>query len=631
MKDLPLRRGQLVTTFGPGSLVISPEGETAMVGALDKWYINDQGNRIDINQYELQEPRLKTLLKVQRLLAPPDYRAGYKMKNVSSAMKQENTDIFIPLLRFPQWHYCPNCRTMHKKGLSERTNRYYCRGCEKEVNMNQVPFVMVCSHGHISDFPWREWAHRDEHTKCEGMLRLISTPGATLDSLEVRCSCGKNRSLRGITTRKGVIWEGEEPVSELSKKMNQGGDEIYICPGFKPWFGSDQNVGGCTQSPVAVLKNSLNVYYPNTISAIYLPGKTKEAEEIIDFLTKKHVTATHLSGYSTPEDKLHYAMIGAPIHIKDIDRDMWELAIAYIENGPSIDSSRHEGQSDDANERLKQAEYDKLLKEMDSKHLKIRKEWNHADSQNHHRFSGKFNLINRVTKLKETIVLTGFNRLTTGTEAMTQENLLEGKKLLFNEPDAPQNDWLPAHEVYGEGIFFTLPLQKIKAWEKDPEVKRYFEKFKSRLRRQKSRIDPESLLPRKVLLHTLSHLVIDELALTCGYNASSIRERLYVSDEHVGVLIYTSSGDADGTFGGLVRMGREDHFFPIIEKAIEKASWCSSDPVCTEIGKGSGQGINQLNGAACHNCCYLPETSCELGNLLLDRLLLIDPKLGYFS
>lgn len=26
MRDLPLRRGQLVTTFGPGALVISPEG-----------------------------------------------------------------------------------------------------------------------------------------------------------------------------------------------------------------------------------------------------------------------------------------------------------------------------------------------------------------------------------------------------------------------------------------------------------------------------------------------------------------------------------------------------------------------------------------------------------------------------
>ncbi|MED4125570.1 hypothetical protein P4631_07300 [Halalkalibacterium halodurans] len=96
------------------------------------------------------------------------------------------------------------------------------------------------------------------------------------------------------------------------------------------------------------------------------------------------------------------------------------------------------------------------------------------------------------------------------------------------------------------------------------------------------------------------------------------------------VLIYTSSGDIDGTFGGLVRMGKKENFFPVVYQAIDKARWCSSDPVCTEIGKSSGQGVNNLNGAACHSCSYLPETSCELGNLFLDRTLLVDEKIGFF-
>ena len=631
MKDLPLRRGQLVTTFGPGSLVISPDGETAMVGALDKWYYNNQGERIDDNQYEIQEPRLKSMLRVQKFLAPPDYRAGYAMKNVSSAMKQDNTDIFIPLLRFPLWHYCSSCRTMHKASLSERTNRYYCNECDKTISMNQVPFVMVCNEGHISDFPWREWAHQNEHTKCEGNLKLISTPGATLDSLEVRCSCGKKRSLRGITTRKDATETGEESISELSKRMNQVGESIYTCPGHRPWFGSENSTASCSQSPVAVLKNSLNVYYPKTISAIYLPGENKEAEELVDYLIKSRVTATRLSGYSSLDDKLHYVMSDAPVEFKSVERSIWELAIAYIENDLNTDSDHSEDKSDDANERLKKVEYEKLLENQDSKQLKIRQEWNFENAHPYYPFAEKFTLINRVTKLKETIVLTGFDRLITGTENMTQENLINGKELLFNKPEVPQNNWLPAHEVYGEGIFFTLSVSELKKWENKDEVKKYFEKYKKRLSRHKTRFDPETLLPRNVLLHTLAHLIIDELALTCGYNASSIRERLYISDKYAGVLIYTSSGDIDGTFGGLVRMGRKEYLFPIIERAIEKARWCSSDPVCTEIGRSSGQGINQLNGAACHNCSYLPETSCEMGNLLLDRLLLIDSKLGYFN
>ncbi|MGR5908534.1 hypothetical protein ACT7DL_24235 [Bacillus paranthracis] len=110
-----------------------------------------------------------------------------------------------------------------------------------------------------------------------------------------------------------------------------------------------------------------------------------------------------------------------------------------------------------------------------------------------------------------------------------------------------------------------------------------------------------------------------------------MRERLYLNEDQGGILIYTSSGDIDGTYGGLVRMGRQEYFFPVVVKAIDKARWCSSDPVCSEIGKSSGQGVNNLNGAACHSCSYLPETSCELGNLLLDRTLLIDPTIGFFN
>ena len=32
---------------------------------------------------------------------------------------------------------------------------------------------------------------------------------------------------------------------------------------------------------------------------------------------------------------------------------------------------------------------------------------------------------------------------------------------------------------------------------------------------------------RYCLLHTLAHMLIRELALECGYNAASIRERIY--------------------------------------------------------------------------------------------------------
>ena len=49
-----------------------------------------------------------------------------------------------------------------------------------------------------------------------------------------------------------------------------------------------------------------------------------------------------------------------------------------------------------------------------------------------------------------------------------------------------------------------------------------------------------------------------------------------------GFLIYTSAGDTEGSMGGLVRMGKEGNLESIVEKALENAQWCSSDPICIQ-------------------------------------------------
>jgi hypothetical protein len=102
-----------------------------------------------------------------------------------------------------------------------------------------------------------------------------------------------------------------------------------------------------------------------------------------------------------------------------------------------------------------------------------------------------------------------------------------------------------------------------------------------------------------------------------------------------GILIYTASGDCEGSMGGLVRMGEPENFARIFEAAVSDAAWCSADPVCTESGTNGGQGIDGLNIAACHCCTLLPETSCECFNSLLDRSLITSrlpgTNLGFFK
>jgi hypothetical protein len=84
--------------------------------------------------------------------------------------------------------------------------------------------------------------------------------------------------------------------------------------------------------------------------------------------------------------------------------------------------------------------------------------------------------------------------------------------------------------------------------------------------------------------------------------------------------------------GGLVRQAAQGTLENIVFRAIQKAAWCSSDPVCIE---SRGQGAENCNLSACHGCCLLPETSCEEGNRLLDRALLVgkpgDPDIGFFA
>src|SRR5205823_678482 len=194
--------------------------------------------------------------------------------------------------------------------------------------------------------------------------------------------------------------------------------------------------------------------------------------------------------------------------------------------------------------------------------------------------------------------------------------------------------------VYGEGIFVELDMAAVNRWfQQEPEIAKRIEPLVKHYNAVRTiRGQPQRNITAKfILLHTLAHVLINQLSFDCGYGSASLRERLYCdfSDPKKpmqGVLIYTASGDAEGTMGGLVRQGRSGRLEPTIQRAMNRASWCSSDPVCIET---SGQGVDNANLAACHGCALLPETSCEEGNRLLDRGLLVgtveEPAIGLFG
>ena len=100
-----------------------------------------------------------------------------------------------------------------------------------------------------------------------------------------------------------------------------------------------------------------------------------------------------------------------------------------------------------------------------------------------------------------------------------------------------------------------------------------------------------------------------------------------------GVLIFVSSSDSDSSLGGLISIAdNKDIFERIMDSMLDRASWCSGDPLCISSMK---QGYKNLNYAACHDCTLLPETSCERFNCFLDRASIVglpdNPALGFFN
>ncbi len=240
-----------------------------------------------------------------------------------------------------------------------------------------------------------------------------------------------------------------------------------------------------------------------------------------------------------------------------------------------------------------------------------------------------------VKRLREVMAFRGFRRLT---PTMPNENEDAAKGVESGREIMPPWDkplkWLPAIEMRGEGIFFVLNKERLEKWESENSHR--YDEMKKRLGDMK--IGKDMFSPRYVLLHTLSHLLIRQLTVDCGYQEAALKERIYstysedATVDMAGILIYTSSSDSDGSLGGLVRQGESELLEETMRNLLEEASWCSSDPLCIE---SQSQGYNSLNYAACHACTLLPETSCEARNCLLDRAAVVgkpdDREIGFFG
>ena len=592
------RQSQVLQMYGPGAMVDLPD-YAVLIGGLDFW--NDRGCD------PIHEPRLLRLAQQATGAARVELRTPPKevdpLKNISGSIKS---------LRFPEWSvvqkkipdrqaFGVNCRA--------RLLVHYNDGCIKDWKKYQdqdgehplvpVRFVMACPHGHLSDVPWRDFCFRQFRCKNSERLYLLEAgTGNDFTQIFVQSESGVTRKL----------------ADALIQEMNPLGD----CQGKTPWLGRySRNAEKCMtdEKPTKnrlLVRSATNAYFSETISVISLPeeadGLAKRVTELRD----------ELEGIES-EAEIPMALKYNP-RLKSIFEGVEPSALWQAIESQRGGSTGEVPQPKDEELRLLVGPMEGVSSSAEDSTFDAAI-WTPEHSPEW--FQKAIKRVLLVRRLREVQALVGFTRFTARTSSLGGLPI-DTSKSNTRAPLANDLRWLPASENKGEGIFIEFDPNTIKDWASSDAVVGRSAQFRKAFANDwlKSRgLDTDQFpFPGApyILLHSLSHLLITEMALECGYGSSSIRERIYANSEiGYGILLLTSTPGSEGTLGGLVDSGKR--IVSSLERAFERGQLCSNDPFCSEHDPNHQFDIRPTHGAACHGCELIAETSCEQGNEFLDR------------
>jgi hypothetical protein len=589
------RPSQMLYTYGVGSQVDLPNFSVVVTG-LDAW---------DQQRETIDEPRLLGAIReelgkqVQRLVAFP-WLAG------DNGPMSEAARVGVPVVPFPRWMRCPSCNTLatidsgtfvfkpelYRPERSRFVHEQCSRAPRRPPIVIPARFVIACARGHLDEFPWAEFVH-DFHAcpnRADGAGLEMFDRGSGTRSTDVVVKCRYCNNQRVVANVFGPEY------------VKTG--RFVRCRGRRPELRIFERA--CDELPEPMLLGASNLWFSITRSAFALP---KEARDEIARLVAERwpkleaVTSRDVLAYAVKSVVELDALRGYALD------DVW----AAVEAHRNADEAETEDAAD-----LRRPEWEQFsapLRAVPSEDFDI--EARDVPS----RYAKQIAAVIAARRLREVVALTGFARVEMP-DIEPREGEAPDPARIGLSAEAPH--WIPAVEVRGEGIFLRFDESEVTRWAVAAERSRHVAAFRAAL-------PPAAAAAwrgaRYLLLHSFAHLLINEVALDCGYSAASIRERIYASDGHdgepmAGVLLYTASPDAEGTLGGLVSLAEVDRLGYLLGAAFERARVCGSDPLCADHLPEPGD--TTLHGAACHACLFLPETSCERRNRYLDRTVLVE-------
>ncbi len=626
-KEAELRMSSAMLGAGPGALLDLPD-TSVMVAGLDVW-----GNPLIRRPFgpqweEVKDARLQGYVSRSlgatepvRLFhpAPAEDEDGEPSRNGIRAWE------------FPEWFvtrdYVDPERSergrsrplVHRRALTkgklvveDHRSAPRAKGDDNKPKLVvPVRFVRACIHGHVEDLDWQGFAHPNRD-RCDipKSLRLEErgTSGDLAELFVVCANCNTEQSLVRAT--------------EFDKTKGCGA--LGWCRGRELWKGRGVRVeckteGKPTPSRLLV-RSATNAWFPAALSAITLPSP-----DVAKSPLRMMVDALWDAALQSVTDPMEVKFLRKnPTYKADLapfTDD--EVAAECLKRVAEEDAAKTAGEKKSGGPKL--AELDAFLSVdgftgLDEMGSVFFAESIPAPRRKGHGTRAFFDRVVLVHRLREVRALVGFTRFEA--PLTTPDGSLD----LAVSPAslAAHKQWVPAVENHGEGIFLSLDPTRVLQWSRTDSVRPRTEQFLrgfEKWRTERGNPNAPFLGMPYVLLHSLSHLLITAMALECGYPSSAIRERIYATGDRFGILLYTASPDAEGTLGGLVATGRslERH----LQEALEIGRLCSNDPVCAGHDPDNASGELTLQGAACHGCLLISESSCERQNSWLDRATVV--------
>jgi hypothetical protein len=573
-----LRLSETISPFGVGAIV-DVRGESLMAADTSWWDAKTAP--------EIICERLIARMGVGVLRQPPAH-SGKAGKDTPA----------LPYWRFPAWRFCERCDRLSK--FTGRKRGKWSNTCECQGHLVPMRYVAVCEKGsHIQDVNWFKWAHRGPEAIRNEQIRLCraykelrferrSDRGEGLGALIVKCyKCKAERTFTELLTKGGLERDG------------------LRCASRQPWEPESAARKPCAQPLIAVQRGATGNYMAERISALDIPEVMPPSIELARRIREHTNFRRIVDDNGGPQSELVAAWIAEEL-------DTTPEAVLALSNA-------EEGSDGEMLLDLKDGEWAAFLRKLDHERDRTGEDFvvdgrSLSESDGPSSLVGRISGVGQVRRVREVRALRGFRR-------HDPDAAMIGADL---GADSRRRPTYPAIELFGEGIFLRFDEGSLASWEASPEVK----SRSSILLRRREELSwagrLEVPVPRYIALHTFAHMLIRRLAFESGYASAALQERIFANvdraDKTAGILIYTAAGDAQGTLGGLVRLGEPERLTPLMVSALEDADFCSNDPVCIESDM---QRASQLNLSACHGCSLISETSCESGNRLLDRQLVL--------